>query len=267
MTLVHLIRVPVGRLLGVILTGVQKGATVVLGLIAWIQVRQIDLGQTTWLALGKAAVDDVWFYLSLAATVFVAINPGAWLLRASRRGGRSEHRSNYLVLALKCIRKSVKPLAVHQFDKAREQLLMAAEIELTEALGLVDGAIKTNFLVAHGTDEVQVVARSRPGSPVDVVYKHDNDLAVTQAMKGNKTSAVGDVHQLGHPEKPYRSVVATAVADGTKAFGAITADSSEKGRFSGKEAVIDRVFRPYAALLLLTITKDSASYTCPERYV
>jgi len=185
-----LARISFASLLGLLFTALKWSAIMFFGMATWAQLRSVEV-------VPPNLRDWLWWVL-VAAAVFAAIDPGAHLRSMSRRFNTSESKSNLLVRALHLIRLDVTvKKKVQVLRPAHEGLLQAAALELRAALGIAEeGDLKTNLIVAAPPERFRVIARSRPGSPLEVEYTMTSETAVSGAIKGNRTVVVSDVKPL-----------------------------------------------------------------------
>lgn len=263
------IQFSLAHIVGWLLVGACWIATPVFSITFWAELRGVELSLPTLFATLWANVLDPVLWLVVLGSVLVAFQPGQKILDRVRGIATSEGRCNYAVRGLHFICDGMKRRQKHSFVAAYESLLQAAAIELTQALNITSpNEVRTNLLLAVPNSKIKVIARSRPGSPVGVVYGMDDGLAAGGAMTQNKTVVVAKLPSAlaDGKQRHYRTVVASPVARGNRCFGAITADSSTDGLFDGKEAEIERVLLPYAAAIMITLSLDESSVDCPERY-
>lgn len=262
-------RVSIAGMLGCVLT-ILKGLAILFGAFcSWVQLRGVPLNATWGVLVEEACLDKYWFLACMAAGVLVIWDPGMLLRRRAHDENVMEERSNYAVQGFWGIRAAgIRFKKEARFREAWENFLHAAAVELRAALGLgPDAKIKANLVLAKKPASFVVVARSEPGSPLDIEYRCEEYMVAWQAMRANATKTISKVSAIpGHPKRPYEAVAAVPIAHGGKAFGALTVDSALAGAFKGKEAEIDRLLRPYAAAILLTIRPDADSFSCPDRY-
>lgn len=257
-------------LLGYVLLVIAKLCVIGLACLSWYQIRQprievLDFHRACWFA-----ASDGLFWAIVAMAAMTLLNPGHLLLKRRNDKPSWDKQSNYFVHGLREIRTKVLASAPpHQLNRAYELLLRAAAIELQRHLSLLDDtSLKTNLVLVRSAGKIEVVARSRPGSPIGIHYTHKpSGLAASRAMMENKTVVATKIRDLpGHEHKPYNTVVATPICDGVQAFGAMTADSAESGAFAGREEAIDRILRPYAAIILLTLPESARWVHCKDRW-
>lgn len=255
-------RVSWGSVLGLLLSALKWAAIMVAGMATWAQVRSAPIDQPV--------LSDWLFWTLVISAIVAAWDPGLWLRNRAKHLLNIESRSNATTHALQQLRSvvSIKKRPA-TFQEVVESLLQAAEIDLRSVLHLTDESmLKTNLVLALPPDSFQVAARSRAGSALHVKYKLESPIgAVTRALQENKTAVASDIeHADGQGKRAYRSVVATPMCEGRRAFGAITADSRHPKTFKGKEVLIDQILRPYAAAILLALPNESPHFDCPERF-
>jgi hypothetical protein len=235
----------------------------------WVQIRNIALNATWEIILDQMVEDKFWLGACAFFAAVVLYDPGPRLRRRAHDTNALEERSNYAVQGLLSIRAADPRFKKDtNFREARENLLHAAAVELRHVLKLPPSAqLKANLVLAKRPDSITVAARSEIGSPIDIDYKCEEYMVSWQAMRDNATKSLAKVSAVpGHPKRPYEAVAAVPISHGAKAFGALTFDSVEPGVFTGREALIDRVARPYAAAILLTIGPQADHFPCPNRY-
>lgn len=236
-----------------------------LGFLAWYRLRDPD-------DVLVAAIED-WFVLVLIviATVLAKYDLGVKLLSYNRRDELEEDSSLALEESLRTYVKERK--SQDRDNRVRELLLRAVERAVKLELSLsVSDKVKANLLLLEIDGDhsepthVIVAARSQPGSPTPKKYAVNVELPAYKAMQENTTVIFAGADLRAEDNRLYKSVVATPIAIDEKSYGAITLDSQRKDAFRGKEVEIDRILRPFAAQMLLTIQLTNPSYSCPERY-
>lgn len=231
------------------------------GLALWAQMVNGSMLEPQW----KSPL----FWIVLALSVVAGVNPKDWLRRKAGEVRMAEYRSNLVAQAFGVLREAVKlrgGSGAAKATRSREVLIQAAEHEVRSALSVSEpDRMKVNLVFVVSADRFRVVARSRPGNDL-VEYPMNDNAAVVRAMRTNKTIQVDKAKPLkeGH-ERTYKSVAATPMAVGSKSFGAISVDSDDANCFKGREAQIDRILRPYAAAILVTVSDTDPHVTCPER--
>lgn len=224
-----------------------------LGVVNWKDAFDVDI--SSWSAFFVACRGSWWWLaLILVATLLTGFAPGDRILRMRRKSATNISRMTNWCACMERVASHVRVKDAGKTERGYELMLRAAEAELEGVLGLAENTIKTNLLLLHSADKLKVIARSKPGSPVGRVYSCDDRKLCEVAMKENRTK----VHQLTRAERakekvPYREVAATPVVWGQQAFGAITADSVDKGVFRGKEDLVDQVLRPYATAVTVVL--------------
>lgn len=243
-----------------------------LGFIQWADVENVEIG--SWNSICLAVVSGwPWLLIVVVASLWIGLDFDG---RRSLKKGviqRLDERSNYAIVALMEMRNKVRirvqdPNYVEEFSRIFEPLLHAACMEYAAIDNLPSSTnIKANLLLLTGADEITVVARSTPGSPVPVKYSMDSRYPAAKAIALNKTYTTTDVHQTDPSTKrPYRSVAATPLESKGRVYGAITIDSPKIGLFHRKEEDVDRILRVYGALVLLLMQNNLSPRDCPNRY-
>ena len=263
MRLRRLMGVSVGSVLAFLLRLLNWAAVPALGFWAWWTYRKPP-------AILQGIGED-WKLLAaiVAATVFARIDSTRLRKWLHFRVAATD-RSSYFELGLRTLSKCIDLRRRAPLDMCTvwEPLLKAAAMELEFQLGVDAGAkLKTNLLVPadpNSKKTVKVLARSAPGSPCPQTYETDQTMPAYVAMTENRTAVRS---RITAANRPYRSVAATPIVAGDKAYGAITADSQEARTFAGREQAIDAVLRPYAALIWLTLRNSGCFWSCPQRYV
>jgi hypothetical protein len=139
---------------------------------------------------------------------------------------------------------------------------------LNKQLGLENrGEIQLNVLFRDKDGNIVVTARSGPGE-CPLIHPWNGAVMACQAMEQNKPVVQTHVRKIqGFEDKPYDCVAAVPIAHKKMALGAITVDSKGSQTLDGHEDLLDRILRPYAAILLLTRPKDAPYHPCPQRTV
>lgn len=266
-TIAQLGDVPVATMLGWVVRTLVWVAAGCGGVVAWYQVRQPDKPWPPTNLPDLIWQDFYWFVFFIAIALAAAADPSKLLIRRNN-AVVDERIANYRIMGAQLLRKHLKPLkSCGTYTQAWETLLRAAELELEKELKISGSLlIQANLLLVKDGDasKVVVVARSKPGNcPVE--HAHDPKLMASRAMLENRTVVQTHVRDVsGFEHKKYNCVAATPIADGRRALGAVTVDSKEPTTFKGREAVIDRVLRPYCGLFLLTIGKSATYHNCAE---
>ena len=241
-------------------------AVIVVGYVAWAgaigdafppDARAIAKAKEHWKSVAFVA------FATLYGTVSID-----WIIRWLRPNTPGRRAAVYLDMGVQDIYAGTKgPRSGHDMRRGIEEVLIAAQYAVEEALGVSTDEIQLNLIWMKDPQTIQVVARSKPGiCPVD--YKWATDLMACHAMETNQTSVKTDVRKVqGFAHKPYDAVAAIPIAHADHAFGAVTIDSKSSGTLAGREVVLDRVVRPYAAILMLTRDKSGPSHLCPQRTV
>ncbi len=247
-------------------------AVLAVGVVAWADLSDADTA--SWSGFRESIESDwIWFAVTVGATTWAFLDPSCRRLRRSMERRRLDERANYAVIALQNLRGKIrtrqqKPDIPSDFAKVLEPLLRAACFEIRAHLDLPAAwEIKANLLLLTGDDEMTVVARSEPGSPVPKTYVIDKRYPAARAVASNTTVVQGSVRRIdSNVRRPYDCVAATPLEADGRAFGAITVDSPRTNAFKGQERAIDRVLRVYAGVALLCLGGDLASRSCPNRY-
>ncbi len=211
-----------------------------------------------------------WFAAVLIATVVGALNISG-LVEKMRPARNNEQIANYREMAAHEMRTGLKPLADNHFLKASEQILIAIQFEVEQALGIGGrNLVQANLIWLRAENDersIEVVARSKPGI-CPVAYPWNETLMACRAIAMNATVIHCRVRALpGYGDKKYNCVAATPITHRDRAFGAVTVDSVEPSTFANQEALLDRIIRPYAAELLLTLPKDAPYHPCANRNI
>lgn len=273
-----LLSLDLGFLLGWTLKLLTWLAVPCLGFVTWYEA--LKEGPPHPEGLLYVALRDWRMYAIVVATVLVAVNPGGRILGRRARAEEDDGRADFETVALHEARKHLQPKPLKgkkpdkqgrfnamcdRFKTTWEPTLIAAQLEIERELGLMgDGLIKTNLLLVHDGHFV-VVARSRPGSPCPERHAHNDQMPATRALQVNTTVVKCNINrQAGFEKKPYDCAAATPIAQRKQAFGVITVDSPETSTFRGREALLDRILRPYCAQILLTLGDSADYHDCPD---
>lgn len=238
-------------------------AVLIMAVFTWVGLRGSfgDAGEMSF----SGALKDVWFWGAIVASFIIWWDPETkirfWL------GSGVDTSVDHFEMGVQFMMPELKVRSQKsRFDRAWVNLLQAAEQELSAELGLRDsGIIKANLLLLTPKDSITVVARSHVGSPVPKTYAFQGVLPAERAIEQNRTVVHSRIKMK--TKRPYRSVAATPIAKDQSAYGAITVDSPDPRAFSGNDVAIDRVLRRYAAMILLSINRESATIRkCPSAY-
>lgn len=251
-------------IIGIVLVAIKWIAIPSFGIATWAQLRSNNLDDHQW----KLWITDWLFWFMVVASLAAAADPGQYLRRTARRRGVEEARSNHAVHAFGLLTQCFRPKRAMdaKIHEARECLLRAAMYELCSKLDMPEDALRVNLLVAMPPSQFRVAARSRPGSPM-AEYDMRPGSAVTDAMQKNLVAVIDDTTTLSAGDRrSYKSVVAVPIALGKRAFGAISADTAARAAFRGKAEIVDKILRPYAAAILLTLPANATAYDCPDKH-
>jgi|GEM_PF-4829818 len=231
----------------------------VLAWAAWAQVVQLAPDK---LPGCREARKSPLFWIILAVSLGIHWDPGRWIQERKHRLLPLEQRANAVAKAVQEIWKQLKPKSTRpSFSNPQEKLLIAAETELRQALGIPHtDHLRTNLCLHIDETTFRVVQRSSVVGNVPKDRNHGEEMAVTQSMRGNSTIILRN-HET---HKRYTIIGAVPIAANGKAYGAITVDCQHRTAIKGKERTLDLVLRPYAAMLLLTLGENPASTTCKE---
>ena len=231
----------------------------------WWEVR---FGTPEWTIRDMAAgAKKDWFFLVLivVAAVIVFLNPGKKIVAAANARSLEASRSDYFALAMQEMGKYVRRKSAKQDMKSVwEPLLKSIQIEVARELDLPEDRLKANLLLCKSDETVTVVARSRPGSVVPQDYELLAKTAAATAMAENATSVSSNIKPK--QPRPYKSVVATPISNGTKVCGVITVDSPGKKDFKGKEDLLDAILLPYCSLIQVGLDDKIHWKKCPGRF-
>lgn len=212
------------------------------------------------------AIQLHWISLVMFQTfAVVALTDPAKYLTKRPRTTEALQRSRVLEDGVQRAWLHVKALN-RDFRPSRELILRAALIEIESELGIVGKhLIQTNLILADPPNSIRVEARSGVGN-APITYERTPFMMASKAMERNETVVQCHVKALpGFANKEYDCVAATPIAHRDRAYGAVTVDSLEGTTFANRDELIDRILRPYCAMILLTIDKDSGYYPCPVR--
>jgi hypothetical protein len=214
--------------------------------------------------LSSIRSDPLWFSAFMIFALAALLN-NKFTRRPKKSVAGDERRSNYQEMAAHRMRDDVKPRS-RDHKPAWEMWLRAAEHEIEAALGISGKQlIQTNLLLVKNPGEISIVARSQLG-PCPKTYPLQPGRMASLAIVENRTVVQCNVRSVpGFQHKAYDCVAATPIALHIQSFGAITVDSKDADTFKGQESVIDRILRPYCAIILLTLGEDADYHECPER--